>query len=216
METLEQINQLTQQLGVLQTSIILILVAVVAYIVFSVRSMYVMSRGTSKQGEITAMLAKLLEINSEKSEERWHNKMESYDKSRTETGNLINDLQKELREVTNNNYYGKGVIETITNTYKEYREKAEDDKVAMRNEVDLLKRRVEENERTIQEQLVSSAEKDKVIAEQDKTIAEQDKTIATLELEQSDLKSELAKLKEVNDKPQVPDESKTKDNLKGE
>ena len=149
---------------------------------------------TVKASELT----KIQEDNAALSEERWHDRMERYETSRTETATLINSLQSELREVTNTNSYGKGVIDTITSTYKEYRDKAEADKTAMLGEIDLLKRQVAENKRTIQELLNSSAEKDKRLAEKDERLAE-------LELENSKLKLQVAKLKEANNKPQLPE-----------
>lgn len=156
---------------------------------------------TVKASELT----KIQEDNAALSEERWHDRMERYEVSRTETTTLINSLQSELREVTNTNSYGKGVIDTITKTYKEYRDKAEADKVAMLGEIDLLKRQVAENKRTIQELLKSSALKDQLIAKKDERIAE-------LGQENIILKAQLRALKEENnDKPQLPDEPSSKD-----
>lgn len=195
-EELELINSLATQFGIIQTILAIMAIAVAVYIVYNARSTNALARGHSTTMTQTGLLLTSLEENSAKSDERWHEKMERYETSRTETTTLINSLQSELRQVTNTNSYGKGVIDTITSTYKEYRDKAEADKVAMLGEIDLLKRQVAENKRTIQELLNSSAQKDKVIAEKDQRLA-------VLELENNNLKLQLAELKEKK-KPQLP------------
>ncbi len=202
-DELELINQLATQFGIIQTILAIMAIAVAVYIVYNARSTNSLARGHSTTMTQTGLLLTKLEDNNAKSDERWHDRMERTETSRTETATLINSLQSELREVTNNNSYGKGVIDTLTATYKEYREKAEADKVAMLGEIDLLKRQVAENKRTIQELLKSSALKDKVIAEKDERLA-------ALELENSKLKLQLAKLKEANNKPQLPTETSNK------
>lgn len=165
-----------------------------------------LTKALSAQAVKDSELNKTQEDNAAVSEERWHDRMESYETERVAAREEINEMRTQMTGFIEKNSYGEGVIVTLTAAYKEHREKAEATAIDMRGEIDSLKRQVEANKRTIEGLTKSIADKNEHISDLGQKVSALEKENNDLKLQLGKRDKQLAKLKEENDKPQLPDE----------
>ena len=150
---LELINQLATQFGIIQTLLLLMGFIGFFYILYNVRSTHTLARGQSANMINVSALAQTQETNSATSEKRWHERISHYETERAENGKRISQLQDRLTEVTNNNSYGHGAIDTLKALYEKDKKDLLEKIEALARDVDALKKQRQHQDTLIAEQI---------------------------------------------------------------